>query len=79
MTRWHVWGDFVHTLPDRIGEATLAARDDPSARASANASGFDFERRLHNGFEPWAAVFESATEADSPFADSPIVRGWRRL
>lgn len=79
MRRWLIWGDFVHTLPDRIGEARLEHRDDASARKAADAAGF--ERRLHNGFQPWAATFvsesesENASDQEFAFAAYPIVRG----
>lgn len=80
MTRWYVWGDYVHTLPDRIGVAVLDERDDASARRAADANGFEFERRLHNGFEPWAATFDADDDdaAQRDFAQYPIVRGWQR-
>jgi len=81
MGSWHVWGDYVHTLPDRIGSATIVVRDSSRARRTADDSGFDFERRLRNGFEPWAA--EAATDHDRDvefeFAAYPVVRGWKRM
>jgi hypothetical protein len=81
MTRWYVWGDFVHTMPERIGSAALERRDDAAARRAADAAGFDFERRLHNGFEPWAARFasEDGENAEFAFAAYPTVRGYRKL
>jgi hypothetical protein len=77
--KWHVWGDYVHTRPNRIGQARLVAGKDELARHTAAACGFDLERRTLNGFEPWAAVFESDGEPEQEFAfaDYPTVRGWR--
>jgi hypothetical protein len=81
MTTWHVWGDYVHTLPDRIGKATLDSRDDDAAKRTAKESGFNIDRRIRNGFEPWAATFVSEVEdgQDDAFAAYPIVRGWKKL
>jgi hypothetical protein len=81
MTTWHVWGDFVHTLPQTIGDAMLIDGEDRAARQSADESGFDFERRMRNGFEPWAATFRSENDAGQEFAyaSCPIVRGWKKL
>ncbi|HEV3153352.1 MAG TPA: hypothetical protein VGZ02_06095 [Candidatus Baltobacteraceae bacterium] len=80
MSKWHVWGDYIHTIPQRIGAAQLTDRDDPAARRAADAKGFDIERRTRNGFEPWAATY-SAEEDDGlefAFASFPTVRGWER-
>lgn len=81
MSSWHVWGDYVHTLPDRIGNARIVARESAQARRTADKDGFDFERRLRNGFEPWAA--EAAADDDRDvefeFAAYPVVRGWKRI
>ena len=80
MSRWHVWGDFVHTLPDRIGEARLERRDDAAAKRTADAHGFDYATRLRNGFEPWAASFTGGGDDQAlAFAAYPIVRGWKRI
>lgn len=80
MSTWHVWGDFIHTRPARIGSAQLA-REDGAARDKANEHGFDFDLRVRRGFEPWAAVFtcEDDVDQDAAFADCPIVRGWQRV
>jgi hypothetical protein len=80
MGKWHVWGDYVHTRPQSIGEAQLVA-DDRAAQRTAESCGFDLERRTRNGFEPWTATFESEndTDQDFAFASYPTVRGWRRL
>jgi hypothetical protein len=82
MATWHVWGDYVHTLPERIGGARLReAGGHGAAVKTAQAHGFDLERRLRNGFEPWAAVFESENDdgQEFAFANYPVVRGWQRL
>ena len=83
MHAWHVWGDYVHTMPDRIGEAVLERGTDAAAKRSADAAGFEFDRRLRNGFEPWAATFScengDVSEVEFAFASYPVVRGWRRL
>lgn len=81
MKTWHVWGDYVHTLPDRIGAAKLADRNDAAAKRTADACGFDFERRTRNGFEPWAATFvtDADGEQEDAFAAYPTVRGWKAL
>ena len=81
MATWHVWGDYVHTVPDRIGTAEMAGLGDAAARTSADASGFDLERRIRNGFESWAATFHSQEDdgVEFAFASYPTVRGWRRL
>lgn len=80
MSTWHVWGDFIHTRPSRIGAARLA-REDDAARATANEDGFDFELRVRRGFEPWAAVFtgEDDVDQETKFAGCPVVRGWKRI
>ncbi|HLI97347.1 MAG TPA: hypothetical protein VKT72_14860 [Candidatus Baltobacteraceae bacterium] len=79
MSTWHVWGDYVQTLPERIGNAKLVAGEDKAARQTAKARGFDFDYRLRNGFMPWAATFDSETDDDQEFAFAsyPIVRGWQ--
>jgi hypothetical protein len=79
---WHVWGDYIHTLPDRIGEASIVRGEEKAARKTAESRGFAFLHRLRNGFEPWAAAF--AADADErdvefEFASYPIVRGWYRV
>ncbi len=81
MSTWHVWGDYTHTIPERIGNARLTNKDDDAAKHTAQACGFDFARRTGNGFEPWAATFVSDTDDDQDFAFAayPIVRGWKRL
>lgn len=83
MSRWHAWGDYVHTLDERIGDAKLARHGDDAAGRSAREAGFDVELRTHDGFEPWVAAFESDGGDDDAtafgFAASPIVRGWRRV
>ena len=80
MSDWHVWGDFRHTIPPHVGNATLVARESGAARRSADAHGFDFKRRVHNGFEPWAAEFSSDDDRDVEFAFAayPTIRGWKR-
>ena len=80
MSNWHVWGDYCHTRPARIGDAVLT-REEGRARKTADANGFDFDRRLRNGFEPWAAQFESKDDAriEFEFASCPTVRGWKRV
>lgn len=81
MSIWHVWGDYVHTKPDRIGDARLVGQDRGRPRKTAEANGFDFTRRLHNGFEPWAAEFASEDDRGIEFAlaSYPTVRGWKRM
>lgn len=82
MATWHVWGDYVHTLPDRIGDASLVRGQEKAAQKTAEARGFDFTHRLRNGFEPWAAAFSAEGEesdVEFEFASYPIVRGWLRL
>ena len=81
MATWHVWGDFIHTVPERIGTAHRQDGD-AAARATAKDAGFDLDRRERNGFEPWAAVFAGNGDDESQefaFAAYPIVRGWRRV
>lgn len=80
MTAWHVWGDYVHTRPDEIAGARIV-ENDRGARKTADANGFDFARRLRNGFEPWAARFASDDDRDLEFAFAsyPTIRGWKRL
>jgi len=81
MATWHVWGDFIHTAPQRIGNAERDSATD-AARATAENAGFDFERRTRNGFEPWAAVFSGDGDDRSQefaFAAYPTVRGWRKV
>jgi hypothetical protein len=80
--RWYVWGDYVHTRPERIGNARQVAGHEAAARRTAESLGFDFADRLRNGFEPWTAAFEAdGTEEnqDFEFASYPTVRGWKRL
>jgi hypothetical protein len=79
---WYVWGDYVHTKPERIGNARHVAGHDAAARRAAESDGFDFAGRLRNGFEPWTAAFESEDSGngqDFEFASYPTVRGWKRL
>ncbi len=82
MTIWHVWGDYVHTVPNAIGSATRDTTNDKSARATAKACGFDFETRMRNGFEPWAATFTGNGDPaaqEFAFSASGTVRGFKRL
>jgi hypothetical protein len=81
MSTWHLWGDYIHTRPDRIASANLVPGQDERARKTAEASGFDFERRTRNGFEPWAAAYQSEQDdgLEFAFASDPIVRGWARI
>lgn len=81
MFTWHVWGDFALTQPDRIGGASVANGRERDARQTADEHGFNFERRMRNGFEPWAATYESDNDdgQEFAFADCPTVRGWRKL
>lgn len=81
MSTWHVWGDYVHTKPERIGNAQLIDGEDDAARKTAQTQGFDFERRTHNGFEPWAAAYRSERDdgQDFEFASYPVVKGWQRI
>ena len=82
MAVWHVWGDYVHTLPDRIGDAVRVYGEEKAAEETAETRGFAFTHRLRNGFEPWAATFwadgdDRAIEFE--FASYPIVRGWQKI
>jgi hypothetical protein len=81
MFKWHVWGDFALTRPKRIGAASAIDDPDRDARAAAQQHGFDFDRRMRNGFEPWAATYGSDTDEgqEFEFASCPIVRGWKRV
>jgi hypothetical protein len=81
MAAWHVWGDYIHTRPYEIGNAQLIANGDDVARGTARRAGFDFERRVRNGFEPWTATFDGGDGADQEFAFAsyPTVRGWQRV
>lgn len=81
MRTWHVWGDYTHTRPQQIGTACIVAGKDEPARRTAKGCGFDLERRTRNGFEPWAATFQSESGADEEFAFAsfPTVRGWREV
>jgi hypothetical protein len=81
MSTWHVWGDYYHTKPERIGTAKLLTGDDKAAQHTAEAQGFDFEKRMRNGFEPWAAAYEAEKDdgLDFAFASYPVVRGWARV
>jgi hypothetical protein len=81
MATWHVWGDYVHTRPTVVGGARLVIGRDDEARRTARRCGFDYERRVRNGFEPWTATFEASNDADQDFAFAsyPTVRGWQRL
>ena len=80
MSTWHVWGDFLHTKPRRIGGYELVSDDDRAALATAKKEGFDFDKRTRNGFEPWAATFAGDGPDDEfAFASSPTVRGWRKV
>ena len=81
MSTWHVWGDYMQTRPERIGNATIVGGEDQAAEHTAKASGFDFDYRLRNGFMPWAAAYRSEKDDEQEFAFAayPIVRGWRRL
>jgi len=79
---WYVWGDFVHTKPERIGHARQVDGHEAAARRAADGSGFDFGERLRNGFEPWTTAFASEGNEDHQdfeFASYPTVRGWKRL
>ncbi len=75
MSKWHVWGDFLHTKPHRIGEYHLIS-EGGSALTAAKREGFDFDKRTRNGFEPWAATFAGDGGDEFAFASSPTVRGW---
>lgn len=82
MATWHVWGDYIHTMPQQIGRAQRVSGEDAEARRTAEASGFDFDYRLRNGFEPWAAAFqadEGGADQSFAFTASNTVRGYRRV
>lgn len=82
MATWHVWGDYIHTVPDRIGEALLVRGEEKAAQKTAESRGFEFAQRLRNGFEPWAAAFAADGEdldIEFEFASYPIVRGWQKI
>ncbi len=68
MSTWHVWGDYVYTKPDCIGNAKIVRDQDRAAEKTAEANGFDFKKRVHNGFEPWAATYISEKDDDQEFA-----------
>jgi hypothetical protein len=80
MAQWYVWGDFVHTIPEEIGNARRVSVGDARACAAAKQNGFDMQRRTAIGFEPWAAVFDGGEGPDQQFAfaASGTVRGWER-
>ena len=80
MIQWYVWGDYVHTIPERIGNARRLSVGDRGAEQCARKNGFDIEHRTRIGFEPWVAVFESEDDRDQAFAfaASGTVRGWER-
>ncbi len=82
MAVWHLWGDYLHTLPDRIGAASLVRGQEKAAQKTAEARGFAFTQRLRNGFEPWAAAFSADgddSDVEFEFASYPIVRGWQKI
>ena len=80
MSTWHVWGDYLHTRPHRIGQYELVSGNERAALATAKRSGFDFDKRMRNGFEPWAETFTSDERDDEfAFASCPTVRGWRKV
>jgi hypothetical protein len=81
MNSWHVWGDYVQTRPERIGNAKVVTGEDRAAEQTAKAHGFDFDYRLRNGFMPWAATFAADKDDNQEFefASYPIVRGWQRV
>ena len=81
MIKWHVWGDFALTRPESIGAASAVAGEERSARETAERSGFDFERRIRNGFEPWAATYAAHDDdgQEFQFAACPVVRGWQKI
>jgi hypothetical protein len=80
MATWHLWGDYVHTRPEQIAGARLV-ENASGPRKTADANGFDFARRLRNGFEPWAAELVSDDDRDLAFAFAsyPTIRGWKRI
>ncbi|HEY1974964.1 MAG TPA: hypothetical protein VGG89_00285 [Candidatus Baltobacteraceae bacterium] len=82
MAIWHVWGDYVHTLPEHIGDASVVRGQEKAAKKTAEGRGFDFTHRLRNGFEPWAAAFAAdgdEGDVEFEFASYPIVRGWQKI
>ena len=81
MQSWHVWGDYIHTRPEKIGEARMVAGHDAAARKTAESAGFDIDRRTRNGFESWTATFEAENDdgQEFEFSQAPTVRGWRRV
>jgi len=81
MSTWHVWGDYVHTIPETIGEARRESVDSAPAKRTAVDCGFDFDGHTRNGFEPWAAVFSGGEGESQSFAFAAFgtVRGWRRV
>lgn len=81
MSTWHVWGDFIHTRPEQIGEARVVDGEDKAAERTAQTQGFDFDKRTRNGFEPWAAAYTAEKEDDQEFAFAsyPIVRGFQKI
>lgn len=81
MATWHVWGDYGITKPECIGSAKIVSDSDKAARKTAEAKGFDFDYRLHNGFSPWAAAYEASGDGpdDFDFASNPVVKGWQQV
>ena len=81
MSKWHVWGDYIHTRPERIGNARVVSGESGTAGKTAESAGFDIEKRTRNGFEPWAETFVSDDDEgqEFQFAAYPIVRGWRKM
>jgi hypothetical protein len=81
LSTWHVWGDYIHTVPERIGNARRVESDPEAASVTARSRGFDFDYRTRNGFEPWAATFESTSDDGVEFslASCAIVHGWQRV
>lgn len=80
MVIWHVWGDYVHTVPDQIGSARRVPDRDPHAAQTAEVNGFDMQHRRRIGYEPWAAAYEGNGDEDQSFAFAAYgtVRGWER-
>ncbi len=81
MSTWHIWGDYVHTMPERIGNADLVSGHEKAAKHTAESQGFDFEKRTRNGFEPWAAAYacDSDDGQEFAFASYPVVKGWKKV
>lgn len=81
MSTWHVWGDYIHTRPARIGSARMISDGDDEARQTADAHGFQFDLRMRRGFEPWSAIFSADDDEgqEYAFAQCPVVRGWQRI